>query len=243
MDGNRPDVAFFVPGSGCGKQLLWLRRVFRAGAEHGGTPAALPVVLRKAGAGKRQLQIFLFSRGGLAALPDQAEAPETAIPVPVYSLAPSTTVQVLEQAEEVVAVSEEITPLYSDEDVAAIAKTVYGEALITHSDMEMAAVAWCILNRVDSAEAFFPDTIVEVVTQDSQFHGYSESNPVDPHIEWLVRDVLDRWSLEKAGAEEVGRILPEEYLYFWGDGRHNHFTTEYHAGTTWDWSAENPYES
>lgn len=115
-----------------------------------------------------------------AALPDQAEAPETAIPVPVYSLAPSTTVQVLEQAEEVVAVSEEITPLYSDEDVAAIAKTVYGEALITHSDMEMAAVAWCILNRVDSAEAFFPDTIVEVVTQDSQFHGYSESNPVDP---------------------------------------------------------------
>ena len=158
-----------------------------------------------------------------AALPDQAEAPETAIPVPVYSLAPSTT-------------------LYSDEDVAAIAKTVYGEALITHSDMEMAAVAWCILNRVDSTETFFPDTIVEVVTQDSQFHGYSESNPVDPHIEWLVRDVLDRWSLEKAGAEEVGRILPEEYLYFWGDGRHNHFTTEYHAGTTWDWSAENPYE-
>ena len=45
-----------------------------------------------------------------AALPDQAEAPETAIPVPVYSLAPSATVQVLEQAEEVVAVSEEITP-------------------------------------------------------------------------------------------------------------------------------------
>ena len=60
-----------------------------------------------------------------AALPDQAEAPETAIPVPVYSLAPSTTVQVLEPAEEVVAVSEEITPLYSDEDVATIAKTVY----------------------------------------------------------------------------------------------------------------------
>ena len=72
MNGNRPGVAFFVPGSGCGKQLLWLRRVFRAGTEHGGTPAALPVVLRKAGAGKRQLQIFLFSRGGLAALPDQA---------------------------------------------------------------------------------------------------------------------------------------------------------------------------
>ena len=99
--------------------------------------------------------------------------------------------------------------------MAAIAKTVYGEALITHSDMEMAAVAWCILNRVDSTEAFFPDTIMEVVTQDSQFHGYSESNPVDPHIEWLVRDVLNRWTLEKAGAEDVGRVLPKDYLYFW----------------------------
>ena len=128
------------------------------------------------------------------------------------------------------------------EEAEYIAKALYGEARGC-STTEQAAVAWCILNRVDSAEAFFPDTIVEVVTQDSQFHGYSESNPVDPHIEWLVRDVLDRWSLEKAGAEEVGRILPEEYLYFWGDGRHNHFTTEYHAGTTWDWSAENPYES
>lgn len=192
--------------------------------------------------------ISLFSIGVItlaaAALPVHVESPETAIPAPVHSVAPTTTVQVLEPAEEVVAVSEETTPpLFSDADVAAIAKTVYGEALITHSDMEMAAVAWCILNRVDSTEAFFPDTIMEVVTQDSQFHGYSESNPVDPHIEWLVRDVLDRWSLEKAGAEEVGRILPEEYLYFWGDGRHNHFTTEYHAGTTWDWSAENPYES
>lgn len=176
-----------------------------------------------------------------AALPDQ---PETEIPVPVYSVAPSITVQVLEPTEEVVAVSEEtMPPLFSDADVAAIAKTVYGEALITHSDMEMAAVAWCILNRVDSAEAFFPDTILGVVTQDSQFHGYSDSHPVDPHIEWLVRDVLNRWTLEKAGAEDVGRVLPKDYLYFWGDGRHNHFTTEYHAGTTWDWSAENPYES
>lgn len=192
--------------------------------------------------------VSLFAIGVMtlvaAALPDQVEKPETVIPAPVHSLAPTTTVQVLAPAEEVVAVSEETAPpLFSDADVAAISKTVYGEALITHSDMEMAAVAWCILNRVDSAESFFPDTILEVVTQDSQFHGYSESNPVDPHIEWLVRDVLNRWTLEKAGAEDVGRVLPKDYLYFWGDGRHNHFTTEYHAGTTWDWSAENPYES
>lgn len=179
-----------------------------------------------------------------ASIPDQCDEPEMAIPVPIYSIAPSPEVQVIESEEEVVAVSKEpATILYSDVDVEVIAKAVYGEALITHSDMEMAAVVWCILNRVDSEEDFFPDTIMEVVTQESQFHGYSESNPVDPHVEWLVRDVLDRWAMEKDGAEGVGRVLPKDYLYFWGDGRHNHFTTEYHAGMTWDWSAENPYES
>lgn len=192
------------------------------------------------------LTMFLIGVTVLAAasIPDLCDEPEAAIPVPIYSVVPEPSVQIIDPSEKISDWSDELPPdLYSDADVDVIAKTVYGEALITHSDMEMAAVVWCILNRVDSEEDFFPDTIMEVVTQESQFHGYSESNPVDPHIEWLVRDVLDRWVLEKAGAEGVGRVLPKDYLYFWGDGRHNHFTTEYHAGTTWDWSAENPYES
>lgn len=141
------------------------------------------------------------------------------------------------------AVLQTVEKNYTDEDVELIAKAVYGEAMVTQSDMEMAAVVWCILNRVDSDVAFFPDTIESVVTQNRQFHGYCEENPVDQHVEWLVRDVLDRWEREKAGEEGIGRILPSEYLYFVGDGRHNHFTVEYQQGEAWDWSLPNPYEN
>ena len=131
--------------------------------------------------------------------------------------------------------------VFSEEEITAIAKTVWGEALVTNSDMEMAAVAWCILNRVDSS--LFPNSIVEVVTAPSQFHGYSGDNPVPGRIRELVLDVLGRWLAEKDGEENVGRVLPSDYLYFWGDGWHNHFTTEYLGGVEWDWSLPNPYES
>lgn len=137
--------------------------------------------------------------------------------------------------------NEESTSPYTDEDVEFIAKTVYGEALVTHSDMEMAAVAWCILNRVDDER--FPDTIEKVVTQKMQFFGYKETNPVLPEVEKLVRDVLDRWCSEKSGEQDVGRVLPENYYYFVGDGRHNHFMIEWRSGVYWDWSLSNPYNS
>ena len=130
---------------------------------------------------------------------------------------------------------------WPQEEVEAIAKTVYGESMITGSDMEMASVAWCILNRVDNPS--YPDSIIEVITANRQFHGYDEENPVDPHIRDLVVDVLNRWDAERNGEKDVGRVLPAEYLFFWGDGWNNHFTTEYLSGDEWDWSLQNPYDT
>lgn len=132
-------------------------------------------------------------------------------------------------------------PMWSQAEVEAIAKTVYGEAMVTGSDEEMSAVVWCILNRVDSP--IYPDSIIGVITQYKQFHGYHEDNPVDAGIETLVLDVLGRWEAEKQGQENVGRTLPTEYLFFWGDGWHNHFTTKFQGGDEWDWSLPNPYDT
>lgn len=132
-------------------------------------------------------------------------------------------------------------PMWSQAEVEAIAKTVYGEAMVTGSDEEMSAVVWCILNRVDSP--VYPDSIIEVITQHKQFHGYHAENPMDAGIEELVLDVLGRWESEKQGQENVGRTLPAEYLFFWGDGWHNHFTTEFQGGHEWDWSLPNPYDT
>lgn len=129
---------------------------------------------------------------------------------------------------------------YTEDEVIRIVKTLDGEWGDYPSDYKRAAVVWCILNRVDSE--LYPNTITEVVTR-GQFHGYRESNPVDEHLEWLVRDVLDRWVCERNGETDVGRSLPKEYLYFYGDGWENHFTVVEKGKTEWDWSLPNPYDT
>ena len=130
---------------------------------------------------------------------------------------------------------------WDENDVRLIAKTLYGE---TRSDEiptgQKAAVAWCILNRVDAGWG----TIEDVVTAESQFTGYKASNPVWDSLRELTLDVLHRWAEEHDGAENVGRTLPAEYLYFTGDGDRNNFTKEWKSGEPkWDWSLESPYKN
>lgn len=125
-----------------------------------------------------------------------------------------------------------------DEDAYYIAKTIGVEA--PHCSVtEQAAVAWTILNRVDDVR--FPDTVADVVTAPRQF-AYFETTPVREDLYLLALDVLGRWALEAAGEPVVGRVLPREYVYFTGDGRHNHFRVEENRGAEWDWSLESPYE-
>lgn len=126
----------------------------------------------------------------------------------------------------------------------ALARTVWGEARGC-STTEQAAVAWCVLNRVDSPE--FPDNVEAVCSQRTetvkQFDGYDPSNPVEPDSLALCEDVLGRWALEKLGVGSVGRVLPADYLFFEGDGVHNSFRRTYiKVGQTWDWSLPSPYE-
>lgn len=130
---------------------------------------------------------------------------------------------------------------YTEKEVIMIAQTVYGEAFVTGSDMEMAAVVWCILNRVD--DTAFPDNIADVVTQPNQFHGYNANNPVNERVLGIVDDVLERWNRERNGDKDVGRILPEGYLYFEGDGLHNYYRLREFDTESYTWYLPNPYES
>jgi hypothetical protein len=127
--------------------------------------------------------------------------------------------------------------LINEADVEMLAKLVWGEARGC-SVTEQAAVIWTVLNRVDSEDPIFPDTIQEVVTQPWQFIGYHPNHPVEQDKVDLARDVLTRWL---TGGE--GRVLPKEYVFFHGDGIHNHFRIEFeHTGQYWDWSLTSPYE-
>ena len=112
---------------------------------------------------------------------------------------------------------------FTEADVIALAQMLYGEARGCTVDNQMKCV-WCVLNRVDDPR--FPDTIIGVVSQPSQFHGYSPNFPVWDELKEVARDVLTRWSLEKQGVT-VERELPDTYCWFTGFNGSNHFREEY----------------
>lgn len=126
-------------------------------------------------------------------------------------------------------------------EVEMLAKLIWGEARGIESITERAAIVWCVLNRVDAKGYACGHDIEYVVTFPNQFSGYDADYPATTENKNIVADVLMRWIAEKSGAEDVGRILPKEYIYFTGDGQHNHFTDEWKGGNTWDWSLPTPY--
>ena len=147
-----------------------------------------------------------------------------------------------ENVTETIAIFEEIESqrenLFTNEDVDILAKMVWGEARGVASDMEKAAVVWCVLNRVDAGYG----SIKDVVTAPYQFSGYMESNPLEPKIIDIVLDVLDRWQVERVMGDTIGRVLPSDYLWFTGDGTRNYFKNKYGAKESWNWDCYNPYE-
>lgn len=163
----------------------------------------------------------LLTNGGLPPV-DCFEAEASPTPVSV--------IQVADNYEEI--------PFVSQYEIEKITKTLYGECRSNQiPTMEKAAVVWCILNRCDAWE----QTIDEVITK-SQFHGYSKNHPIDDELLNITQDVVCRWQLEKIGlSENVGRVLPKEYLYFAGRNGHNWFRKDYKSCSYWDWEYDNPY--
>ena len=126
---------------------------------------------RAAAAALAMLLLILLTMGsGAATEPaEPEEAPSTGQAAqPVQTRAPDTPQRYRPDRQE-------------DSAKDALAKTVWGEARGC-SKTQQAAVVWCVLNRVDSEAPYFPDSIVEVVTQRGQFDGYDPDNPVEPDI-------------------------------------------------------------
>ena len=137
----------------------------------------------------------------------------------------------------------EYEKLYSESDIEIAAKIILKEAESVKDncgvsgDCHRAAVIWCILNRVDAGYGNFE----EVATAPNQFAYYPNTRIVKEFYE-LAEDVLDRWSQEKAGIKDVGRVLPQDYLWFRGNGKVNIFRNKYKGDyKIWDWSLPDPY--
>lgn len=131
----------------------------------------------------------------------------------------------------------ELKQYYTKNDVIIIAKILYNECRGLPK-LEQACVAWVVLNRVDAGR--FGSSISAVATAPYQF-AYSSGTPVNQAQYDIALDVLTRWNLEKNGQTDVGRVLPSNYLFFHGDGRHNYFKTAERSGSYWDYSLPNPY--
>lgn len=126
-----------------------------------------------------------------------------------------------------------------DTTVNAVAKVLWHEARGVPSDTEVACVVWTACNRVDAGLA---GTVLEAVTAPGQY-AYDPDAPVEPRLESLAQDVLLRWAREKNGQDQVGRVLPADFMWFHGDGEHNWFRNQYRGGDTWYYTLESPYET
>lgn len=179
--------------------------------------------------------VVVLSFFGMAATSRRPQA--AALPLPEFTI--STDAALITSPPSA---AETPAPYVPDEaEVEMLARVIWGEARGVPSDMEKAAVVWCVLNRVDAER--WPDTVAGVVTEPSQFAGYSPDYPATEELKAIAADVLTRWERERREGGDVGRVLPAEYFFFTGDGERNYFRTEFTGGTFWDWTLPNPYSS
>ena len=183
---------------------------------------------------------------------ERVEEKENDIPVEVKEEKTELVIELEPVVEEKVEVAEEPAvdsdKLYTEDDVIAAAKMVWGEAgavpdikngsAVISTKCQQAATIWTALNRYDMGGF---SSIKAVIANPGAYHAYFESNPVTDELVDLARDVLDRWNREKNGETDVGRVLPADYIYFHGDGTYNYFRNEFEGGTRWAWDYGDPY--
>ena len=148
----------------------------------------------------------------------------------------SNQIKILVTEEERKEIGDKVNNL--ENEIIMISKVIYREAGGISDFSHGAAVAWCILNRVDSEK--YGNSIEEVITSPYQF-AWIENTPVEEDNYNIAKDVVTRWILEKKGIEEVGRVLPSDYYFFIGDGQYNYFKQTIDSNYYWDWSYETPY--
>jgi hypothetical protein len=108
-------------------------------------------------------------------------------------------------------------------DAVMIAKVIAVEAPYC-SEAEQEAIAWVILNRVDTDGYGMGCSVEYVVTFPNQF-AYYEDTEYSNELYDLALRVLEDW---QAGAEGIGK----QWLWFTGDGKRNTFRDAYEGGNT-----------
>ena len=115
---------------------------------------------------------------------------------------------------------------------------VNGEAGGVSSITERSGCLWIACNRVMSDDPYYPDDLESVIAQSGAFDGYNPNGTYTEADYRLAVDVFERFWREQNGESSVsvGRSIPADYLYFWGDGDHNYFTKS-QGGAPYVWGS------
>ena len=147
-----------------------------------------------------------------------------------------------DEVEEIVELTE-----YDMQSISALAHVALGEYNLIDTPehkLQCAAVMECVMWRVMAGSPKgFNSTVEGVCSQPYQFHGYKPYDVVSEELLAFAADVYARANkvLNGADPQEVGCVLPTDYLWFYGTGRVNVFRNAYEGGAVWDWSWPNPY--
>jgi hypothetical protein len=133
----------------------------------------------------------------------------------------------------------QIEAYFTEDDVVMMAQLIDIEAGAVYPLYRRAAVGWTVVNRVDG-NRWEPSTISGIITQPGQYAWYAGRSYSQENYN-IARDVLTRWATEKVdGVTDPGRVLPENFDSFYGDGNQNYFYDAY--GNYWDFGIEvDPY--
>lgn len=115
---------------------------------------------------------------------------------------------------------------------------VNGEAGGVLSTTERSGCLWIACNRVMSDDPYYPDDLESVIAQSGAFDGYNPNGTYTEADYRLAVDVFERFWREQNGESSVsvGRSIPVDYLFFWGDGDHNYFTKS-QGGAPYVWGS------
>ena len=113
-----------------------------------------------------------------------------------------------------------VEPEMDVDEVDLLSRMIYGyyRAGATRPD-QWELIAWAAVNRVEAND--YPDTLEAVITQKSQWQGFSEDNPVLTDIQAVAADVLDTW--HSGGARSVA----PEFVFLKLSGGKVELRTEY----------------
>ena len=120
-----------------------------------------------------------------------------------------------------------------DELAELAGRLIWGEGGGVQDDANRRATLWTAINRADA----WGGTLESRILQESAFHGMATPGTVPEQFIAEATEIIALWQMEKAGwiiPDTFPAGLPVRFLYFEGDGRVNHFSTEYGGGEYWD---------